>query len=210
MAISTAHASKMPAGGELTVFAGGGSNPDVVYNALDDEYLVVWNASGTVEGRLVRPGLSGAGAVFNVSRPSRGGAPKAAFDSGRDEFLVVWPGATGPGHEVLGQRLRADGSEIGADDFAISASAGSARSVAVVNRAGHDEYGVAWDANGSPGAGEVFLRRLRSDGQPLAGPAQISDPARGLGHSASEPAIAFSAEQDRYLLAWVQVAQVTP
>src|SRR5690348_4182313 len=90
-----AHAAKAPTGVEFTVFAGGGSHPDVVYNSVDDEYLVVWDANGTVEGRVVRPDLSGAGPPFAVSTPDRGGTPKAAYDPLRHEYLVVWPGPAG-------------------------------------------------------------------------------------------------------------------
>jgi hypothetical protein len=203
-----AHAAKAPTGAEFTVFAGGGSHPDVVYNSVDDEYLVVWDANGTVEGRVVRPDHSGAGPVFAVSAPDRGGAPKAAYDPLRHEYLVVWAGPAGTGDEVLGQRLSATGFPVGTDDFQISASGGTVRSATVAYRAGHDEYGVAWEANGSPGPGEVFLRRISGDGTALAAPTQVSDPERGLGHSAREPAIAYGTSEDRYLLAWVQDAQL--
>jgi hypothetical protein len=198
---ATAHAAKAPFGGEVTVADGGATAPDVAYNGTRDEFLVVWNDASTVRGRILSADLAHASDAFDVSDQGGGGVPKAAFDADRDEYLVVWVSPLGQGSEVLGQRLRADGSETGSNDFSVSPS-GGAGSVAIASRAGHDEYGIAWDADGQAGR-EIFLRRIGGGGARAGGAVQVSDAAGGPAVP-SDPTLAYDSGQDQYLAAWLQ------
>jgi hypothetical protein len=203
---SAARAAEAPVGPEVTVFQGGASSPDVAYDNADDDFLVVWNSAGTVMGRIVRPDLQQAGFAFPVSEPAQGGPPKVAYDVGRHEFLVVWLGPAGQGTAVYGQRISPAGAQLGANDFLISDAGSAARAVAVADRSGHAEYGVAWDGDGTTGSREIFFRRVSGAGGPLGMAQMASDPARGSGLDAREPKLAYNAELDQYLAAWVQDA----
>jgi hypothetical protein len=119
--------------------------PDVVYNPVDDEYLVVWNADDDApphadnEYEVYVQRLDGAtGAelgeddrrITSLGPPGDDNflvtAPMVAHDPFRDEYLVVFVGAAfAPAPfqwdlEIFGQRLDASGAEIGADDFRLT------------------------------------------------------------------------------------------
>lgn len=118
------------------------SSPQVVYNALQNEYLVVWsgdnnilangkfeifgqllNAAGVEIGpndfRLSDMGLTNSEA-FDAFRPA------VVHLSPQDQYLVVWYGEDNVGglvdneFEIFGQFLQNDGTEIGSNDFRIS------------------------------------------------------------------------------------------
>ncbi|MHC4428984.1 MAG: hypothetical protein ACYS0D_10350, partial [Planctomycetota bacterium] len=119
------------------------SSPEVAYNTMDDEYLVVWSADSLpslAEGefeiigqRLDVLGNEIGGDDFRISDMGSDGnpairaeAPDVAYGPIAREYLVVWAGDddTAPlvddEYEVYGQRLDAGGVEIGPNDFRIS------------------------------------------------------------------------------------------
>jgi len=123
-----------------------GFSPAVAYNAIDNEYLVVWTGDqsmlgGVVDGEYEIWGqrLDGTTGVeigandFRISDmggtgdPAYGAAlPAVVHNSIDNEYLVVWSGDDDVGGlvaqemEIFGQRLDASGVEIGANDFRIS------------------------------------------------------------------------------------------
>ncbi|MCB9077895.1 MAG: hypothetical protein H6631_09905 [Anaerolineaceae bacterium] len=120
------------------------SDPAVVYNSINNEYLVVWqgddNTGSLVNGELEIYGqrLNSAGAEigtndFRISDMGPDGEdefdaffPAVIHDNVTNEYLVVWSGNDGTGSladlevEIYGQRLNAAGAAIGANDFRIS------------------------------------------------------------------------------------------
>jgi hypothetical protein len=149
-------------------------DPHVVYNPVDQVYLVVWSGSddggGLVPGELeifgqLLAGADGAEVGANDFRLSDMGGtgetlnsaryPAAAFDVTDDQFLVCWEGidnspASGES-EIYCQRLDgATGAEIGANDFRVSDmgpegnSFFAAQEPAVAWASGPDEYLVVW------------------------------------------------------------------
>ena len=120
-------------------------NPDVVYNAVRQEYLVVFmgsdDAGALVSGEFEIYGqrLSGATAQevgpddFRISDVGSDGDtrfstwdPVVAWGSGADVYLVAWHGDDDAGglvdyeFEVFGQLLDGTGTELGTNDFRIS------------------------------------------------------------------------------------------
>jgi hypothetical protein len=121
----------------------------IAYNSTDDEYLVVWEGDDDTpplandELEIFGQRLSADGSLvgangFRISAMGPDGDPAYAADNPAvaynrvtNTYLVVWSGdddrdfGSGPlanGElEVFGQRLAADGAEIGDDDFRISA-----------------------------------------------------------------------------------------
>jgi uncharacterized repeat protein (TIGR01451 family) len=122
-----------------------GQYPDVVWNATDNQYLVVWHGdddSGSlidnefeIFGQLI-DGATGAeiGGDFRISDMGPDGDGnydaqyvRVAWNSANNEYLVVWQADDNSAplvdneREVFGQRLNgATGAEIGTNDFRIS------------------------------------------------------------------------------------------
>ena len=119
-------------------------NPDVTYNSLNNEYLVVWygdtNNGGVIEGEFEiwgkRINAQTGQSIGNQFRISQMGPianrsydaidPVVAYNSVNNSYLVVWRGEDGnlPSaigeFEIYGQQLNNLGQEIGADDYRIS------------------------------------------------------------------------------------------
>ncbi len=124
----------------------GAHGPAVAYNAVDHEYLVVWNGNDDVGGLVVgetevfgqrldaATGVEVGANDFRIS--DVGGTGDANYDTSwvavahnatDDEYLVTWMGEDNVGGlvdeewEIFGQRLdAATGAEIGSNDFRIS------------------------------------------------------------------------------------------
>ncbi len=122
------------------------AEPDVAYNATQNEYVVVWSGDDNT-GLLVDEeaeifgqrvaGATGAQVGTNDFRISDMGAdgnvnydaeaPAVCYAAPRSEYLVVWSGDDNTGllingeFEAFGQRLNAStGAEVGTNDFRIS------------------------------------------------------------------------------------------
>ncbi|MEM6700553.1 MAG: hypothetical protein AAF599_19265, partial [Bacteroidota bacterium] len=124
----------------------GANAPAVTYNSQDNEYLVVWYGDDNT-GNAVRneaeiwgqriDGATGAEVGQNDFRISTMGPtgnpladarfPALAYNSQDNEYMVVWDGGVffDDKLEIWGQRLAADGRELGANDFRISVSGGN-------------------------------------------------------------------------------------
>ena len=151
----------------------GAFNPDVVYNATNSEYLVVWAGEEVQDNQeIYGQRLTGAGAAVgnNDFRISDMGPdndttyaasyPTIAWNSIQNEYLVVWKGddntppLVGGEDEIFGQRLSATGAELGSNDFRISFMGNDAESNASI-RDDYDAYGP--DVAFSPTAGEYLV-----------------------------------------------------
>ncbi len=152
----------------------GAFTPAVVWNGIDNEYLVVWRGDDNtaplvdnemeVHGRRI-DGATGAllGVQFRISDMGPNGdltfgaaEPAVAWDSTLNRYLVVWRGddSVAPDEiEIWGQLLTAAGAEIAPNDFRIS-DAGNpgdttriATSPHVAYNSTNQEYLVVWHAD---------------------------------------------------------------
>ncbi len=122
----------------------GAVRPRVAFNALDDEYLVVWYADDPAAGladdefEIFGQRISGVGNLigdndFRISDvagtgdATRGAVrPDVAFNALTENYLVVWSADDNNGgqvdqeFEIFGQLLDAAGNEVGVNDFRIS------------------------------------------------------------------------------------------
>ncbi len=215
--------------------------PQVALNPYDAEYLVVWEADDTtgtmVDGETeifarrisATSGLALGTRAVRVSTMGPDGDPAydaqdaaVTFDSVHHEWLVVWAGETNEGglvggeFEIYGQRLDAQGREIGADDFRISDMGPDgdplydAAHPRVTYNANDDEFLVVWDGDDA-GAGtvegelEIFGQRLDANGQGVgANDFRISDMGfdGDAGFDALDPAVVHNPVRDEYLVVW--------
>jgi hypothetical protein len=208
--------------------------PDVVYNGVSGEYLVVWSGEDSNDGMVdyeyeiflqridaatgVEIGgderISDAGGLGDSSYGAFG--PKVAFNSFDNQYLVVWYGKDDlPGiveREIWGQRLSATGAEIGANDFRISDMGPDGDTAfepflpEVAYNSVDNEYLVVWSGDDvTDNEREIWGQRLSADGIEIGvNDFRISDmgPDGAVVFGTSEPAVAYDATFNTYLVAW--------
>ncbi|MEM8525536.1 MAG: hypothetical protein AAGG68_12925 [Bacteroidota bacterium] len=229
---------------------GGTSNrvafSSIAYNSIEDEYLVVWAgeysnvsdldpAEPEIWGQLVDASTDTLiGANFRISdlgdnnNPTIGvNAPKAVYNSTRNEYLVVFygdnnvPPVVNGEAEIYGQRLDADGNEIGMNDFRISFLGDENETDPVIRKkidanfpdvvynATNDEYMVVWHGDAPDNDFDVWGQRLRGiDGMAIDTNYQISyindsiPPQNGQFPVNIKPSICWNSQLNEYLVTW--------
>ncbi len=168
--------------------------PDVAYNAVANEYLVVWDgvvgtsykfeiwgrrlsAKGERLGGNDDVQISATGSDASASYYAR--APSVAADRKTGGYLVVWFAddvGVADEFEIIGQRLTVAGAETGADDFRISEQGanGNPASGAFVPSVAYnsvtDQYLVAWTGSmGTSVISEIWAQRLSAQGAEVGG-----------------------------------------
>jgi hypothetical protein len=208
-------------------------DPAVAYHAGVDEYLVVWTLVQPNDVDLVAQRLDGVAAgqvgpndfVISSGPGLNFGAfrPDIAYNSVDQEYLVVWQGRSGGSGpladgemELFGQRLSAQGSEIGTDDFRLT-DVGDLGSAAFFPSAPKVDFIpssglflVVWSGNDNTGGlfhteHEIFGQLLDRDGHEV-GPndVRLSD-AGGTGTArflATNPRVASSDVAGEFLVIW--------
>ncbi|MFI0429410.1 T9SS type A sorting domain-containing protein [Mariniflexile sp. HMF6888] len=112
-------------------------DPDVAYNATDNEFFVVWRGETYVDGeneifgqRIDASTGILLGSNLRISDMGTEGdtstgafLPKVEYSTVNNEYLVVWEGddAINNKFEIYGQKISNLGVEIGSNDFKISA-----------------------------------------------------------------------------------------
>jgi hypothetical protein len=213
------------------------SFPKVAYGSSDDRYFVVWEAEddtttpggdSEIFGQLVDVYGGLVGERVRISNMGPVGAPEydgnypaVAYDSDRDQFLVVWSGddAAAPlvegETEIFGQRLDAGGALIGeririSDMGPDGDPAFDAGLPAVAYNPDRGEFFVVWSGDDDTwplvdGEFEIFGRRIQASTGILNGGelrisnmGTISDPGYGAFH----PAIVYNTLHHEYLVVW--------
>ena len=162
-----------------------GLQPDVVYNAHLNQYVVVWRGDQPAPGdgedeiwarRLNPDGTSIDADEVRVSDIGPPGAafdalqPEIAYDSDARQYLVVFHGDDGNNEEfeIHGQLLGQGLKQVGANDFLLSDTpdaAGDARSPEVAYNAVAKRFLVVWRANKIAAAKtEIYAQLLDGSG----------------------------------------------
>ena len=200
----------------------------VIWEGDDDTAPLVDNESEIFGQRLTAAGAETGTDDFRISAMGPDGnanfeadASALAYNSQANEYLVSWDGDddTPPlvdnEREVFGQRLTAAGAETGVDDFRISSMgpdgnttfAGYGPAVAYNGRA--NEYLVSWEGDDTAPLVneefEIFGQRLTAGGAET-GVDDFRVSAMGPDGDANfdsyEPAVAYNAQANEYLVAW--------
>lgn len=204
-------------------------NPDVVYNATDKRFLVVWEgndegAKVEIYGQFLEADGQASGADdFRISRTGPDGddefgafSPQVSHDPGKNQYLVVWNGSSvvAEDSEIFGALLDAAGATTGPGPVRISQFGpdddGNFRAYApalafdtVSNR-----YFVTWYGNDdSPGLGpleyEVFGQLLDDGGVEIGEDAVLlSDMGHDSTHAVFVPQVAYNSQDHEYLVVW--------
>lgn len=184
-------------------------HPDVAFNRTNDEYLVVWqqyNGSQSkweiygllvpwdgpdYAGSLATPFLIAQGSSINLMYP------KVAWNSHRNEYMVVWHAE----HATSGALLGIGRGHLGADGFLISSAAYITSSSSpgfpdIAYNPAADQFVVVWAQVGSSSV-DIYGGKLSRDGTLLGSVFAIGADAK----EEQFPAIATN-EQNRYLVVW--------
>jgi len=137
------------------------------------------------------------GHIFNISNlpATEAVAPSIAYNSNRDEYLVVWWNDRPGNDDIYGRRVSGNGALIG-NWFAIAAGTGHERQYPdVAYNSQADEYLVVWqdDIYAS-----IFARRVSATGQLLDGEISIG----GQGDWNWGAAVAYASTENKYLVVW--------
>jgi len=88
----------------------GTQTPDIAYNPVADEFLVVWSRFGYIIGqRLDASGTNILGEI-PIAATGFGSRPRVAFDPIKGTYLVVWDEQVSTNYEVASRVVGADGT----------------------------------------------------------------------------------------------------
>jgi hypothetical protein len=208
------------------------SSPDVTYNSVSNEYLVVWEGDDEtlvdnefeIHGQVVTADGTPNGINFPISDqgPPDDDAsiwavePAVTYNLPQNRYLAVWRGgaANGTGDfEIYGQQLNQLGGEVGTDDFPIS----DAGTIATGDRQPEDpdvaygsvtdEYLVTWDGDGlaTDNEYEIFGQRLNTTGGEVGtDDFRISQTGTDtdVSRAAIHPAVAYGSGPNEFLVTW--------
>jgi hypothetical protein len=199
-------------------------DPAMAYDGRRDRYLAVWCTAGGAEKRIVARFVGGDGVPLGAAKGISGmiqgttgncgsgtaavSDPSVVYNAGADEFLVVWHATPSPSDsncnpatEIFGQRLTGEGSEVGADDFAISSNFdGCSVDPMVAYDEGANRYLVVWGDEPPGNARRVRSRLLDAEGNAAAAGVQLSSSAT-LPLS-DEPDVVAMPGTGRFLVVW--------
>jgi len=209
----------------------------VAYNATDNRYLVTWwsagNLASAIETEIFVQSLSGDGSrlLANDLRISDMGPdgssygvvnPAVTWNATDNEYLVLWTGDDNSGtlvngeFEVFGQRLDANGSEIGNNDMRLS-NMGPDENTTYVARnpdiswsSADNQYFIVWHGDDDSGSlavreYEIYGRRLTADGAFIEADAVRLSSMGDDGNAdidARHAAVAYNTAQNKFLTVW--------
>jgi len=191
----------------ITIAPDNQERPDVVYNSVNDEYMVIWqdyrNGNWDIYGRKVSGDCSLLGDEFPVSKAlGRQWYPALAYSSSENRYLAVWwddrNWATTDG-DIYGQRLSSEGQLLG-QNFPISTAQGLQCFPDVAYSSFDNEYLVVWgDYRNSTTTGfDIYGQRVAGDGEIRGENFPLSRAADDQRH----PALAYNHLEDQGLAVW--------
>lgn len=202
------------------------SLPDVAWNSVDNEFLVVFRGDQSVatDWAIYGQRVNGAatsllGTEFVVSTIGNGNTSYDSKDAAvvhnatSNEYMVVWEGddpTVGDNYiEIFGQRISNAGAVLGTN-FRISqrsnaSTAYDANNPDIAWNSTENEYLVVyWADNIASGEEEIFRSRISNVGAVVDYDVKISS-AGGDGNSsfdAFDPSIAYNATSNEYMVVW--------
>jgi hypothetical protein len=176
--------------------------PAVAYNAQHEEYLVVWHAheqdSDIYAQRVSVSGALHGGRIAVAVADGVQQRPRVAYNSQRDEYLIVWQDGTGEAdlsgyNYIRGQRLSWDGNPLGGTIRICDTMVWQLEPDIGYNSQ-DDRYLVVW----RDGVVNVHGQLLAGHGGTIGGSFLIC----GAPRQQNFPAVAYNAHNNEFLVVW--------
>jgi len=192
--------------------------PAVAYNAANDEYLVVWMYEASPDvyeiwGKIISWNGPGTKPEFLIMQWANRSfwTPRVAWNSYRNEYLVVWNAfdtttSFPPGlpHDIAGYRISYDGVVQNPGSPLILTSYANPHQVDLTYNLAMDQYFLAFVVvhTGATSGNDIYGLRVGWDGSPVGSLIEIyRDDIAGERKHQNHPAVATN-EQDRYMVVW--------
>lgn len=193
-----------PSGGELNPSSAINThNPDVAYDSLFQDHLVVWSVWDTdadIYGQLVGSDGAMIGDNFIISDATDSqDCPALAFDSVNGRFLAVWNDRRSGTNYIYGQLVNADGTLEGTNIVVYDAAAVDAvYCPAVAYDETNQRFLVTWaDFNGAI-AMDILGQLVNADGS-LSGTSFIIS---GAANNQLKPSVVYNGMDKQYFVVW--------
>jgi hypothetical protein len=189
-------------------------SPSVAWNAVANQYLVVWEddrnfslRSNDIYGRRVTALGGFVGGDISISGPAAtawDGIPDVAARGDSGEYLVVWSDdrnfAAGMGTDIYGRRISTGTAKLGGDFRINRGSVGNQQRPAIAWNGNDTQYLVVWQDGRNYGTSEndIYGRRADADATRISGDIKMSAES----HDQLTPDVAFDPGSGRYLVVW--------
>jgi hypothetical protein len=183
-------------GDPVSLSPAGSFTPDIAYNSIDDEYLVVY-ARGGIFGRRVAADGSPMGAEITIFANISQSLPAVAHNSQTNEYLVVWGQSAGG---VRGRIIGASGAPVSAVQLLSGTQVGAGNPAVAFNSVAN-EYLAVWDAFAAPffpSVTDIFGLVIGSSGAPATGIFNITT----ADELQAFPTVTHNATANQYLVLW--------
>lgn len=176
-------------------------NPDLAYNSITNQFLVVWQDDRIVPGdndiyaQLVNADRTLSGANFPISNPSTNQLlPVIAYNTTNNQYLVVWQDDRNSASDadIYGQVIDGNGSINGAN-FAISTAGADQDYPDIAYASSANRFLVVWEQSND------IYGRLVNANRTFAGPEFHIASSSG---SLSNPTVSYNLQSDQFMVVW--------
>lgn len=189
--------------GSSFLIPGSDNIPAVVYNSVDNEYLVVFGANLMLDVYAQRVAADGSliGGEFAIRATAHAEAyPRVAYNPATNQYLVTWGEIGYQGNStwsIVGQIVNADGSLSGTD-FGISTTS-SQPGAEVAYSPSIGEYVMVMTLGGCPGSSSnpTYSRQISADGTLVGSPVFITSESTCTGWH-----LTYNSVADEFLYVW--------
>ena len=180
--------------------------PDVAYNPVLNEFLVVWEyefsaTDHDIYGQRVASDGTLIGGQIGIATPTDlDSHPAIAFNAADEEYLVVWERRVGSDefaqHDLYGQRLSITGTLQGGA-IAIATGLTDDSAPAVAHGSASNQYLVVWQEN-IGGDYDIKGQRISGNGSLVGGVITLC----GVSYDQVKPRLAFNDSANGFLAVW--------
>ena len=175
--------------------------PDVVWDSVNNRYLVVWRQTvgemTDVSGQFLNGLGQSTGADFPITfSAAEERRPRVAFDAPTGRYMVVWEESVGGDTNVRGQVLDRDGNWLG---NVIAVAANPWAEASPVLAAGRGQFLAVWSEAPNSDHRDIMAQRFQTTGAAAGSKLTLASGAHDI---FAHPAVAYNASKDAWLVVW--------